>query len=95
MKYLRKSLEIWETLFKDKEVLQINANIFLNLSSVHSLRSEHDIALGYCNKAISILTSLYNKIIMEREKLTEENTDKDEDQNQVFYFLILFSLMLI
>lgn len=87
LKYLEKALDIVETMPAERELIEINANIFINLSSVHSLRSKHDIALNYCSKAITLLTKVYNKIILEREKETVENSADDDTKNQVFFHL--------
>ena len=84
MKYLEKALEIVSKLDSQRKHLEIKASIFLNLSSVHSLRSKHDIALDYCSKAISILTDLYNKLRFSGNKNSEVTNEKTNiDANQV------------
>lgn len=80
MKYLEKALGIIEKLAQSNDIKQIQANIFLNLSSVHSLRNKHDIGLDYCSKSISILAELYNKILMNRNTELAEESEKDKSQ---------------
>lgn len=86
MKYIEKALEIVETLGNEKNILEIKANIFLNLSSVHSLRSKHDIALNYCSKAIILLNDLYNKILLTKEKEGTKNPGELLNDSQVSSF---------
>lgn len=82
LKYLEKALQVSDTLDGQPEILEIKANIFVNLSSVHSFKGEHDIALNYCSKAISILVKLYNKIILRREK-QEDFEEKESSDTKV------------
>lgn len=85
MKYLENALDVVENLPTNHEVIEIKANIFLNLSSVHSLESKHDIALNYCSKWISILAQVYNKILNQREKQEfDENEEKNEPYNDQY-----------
>ena len=83
LKYLEKALDIIETLGKEKQILEIKSNIFLNLSSVHSLRSKHDISLNYCSKAISILNDLYNKILIMKENEARKTPEDASEDSQV------------
>jgi tetratricopeptide (TPR) repeat protein len=90
LKYLEKALEIVETLGTQPEILEIKANIFLNLSSVHSLKGQHDIALNYCSKSIQIFTDLYNKIVLKREATDQCSQEYD---SKVGIILIQIALL--
>ena len=59
---------------------------------MHSLGGKHDIALNYCSKSISILSTLYNKIILNRQKeiTEEEESDNDKQVNKIFNSFRIF-----
>ncbi len=78
MKYLEQALSIISSLSETKETKQIKANIFLNLSSVHSSGGKHDIGMNYCTKAIKILAEMYNSILMARDSEITEETETEE-----------------
>lgn len=82
-------MEIVETLGAQPEILEIKANVFLNLSSVHSLKGQHDIALNYWSKSIQIFTDLYNKIIIKREAVDQWFQEYD---SKVMNFVMILAL---
>ena len=81
LKYLEKALSIVKELLYESKNLEVKANIFLNLSSVHSLRSKHDISLNYCSQAILILSDLYNKVKAKSDHEPHSGSKNDSKDN--------------